>query len=296
MRISFYFALLFAFSLAACQQGGEKLMTESGYEYIKHTGLEGETPEPGEYVYFHAQMRNGDSVVYSSRMQGAAPFLQIPTLDNPNRRPSPIEDVLQNMTVGDSVTVLIELDTLPTKPRGFENASLMYYDVAMVDIKSAEEYQEEAQKAQEEQAQKAVEAQARLGDVEAMVRETLSKYKEGELTDELQETDSGLKYIIHEEGTGKQAEAGKLVTVHYYGVLMDGTMFDNSFQRGQAISFPLGQGRVIPGWDEGIALLKEGAKATLFIPYELAYGEQGSPPTIPPKSELAFYVELAEVK
>ena len=93
-----------------------------------------------------------------------------------------------------------------------------------------------------------------------------------------------------------KAVPGREVEVNYFGVLADGTPFDNSFKRGQTFTFPLGAGRVIPGWDEGIAMLNVGSKATLFVPYELGYGEAGSPPNIPPKAELIFYVELERVR
>jgi FKBP-type peptidyl-prolyl cis-trans isomerase FkpA len=122
-------------------------------------------------------------------------------------------------------------------------------------------------------------------------------YKAGNLDDQLQTTPSGLRYVIHEEGSGKEAEAGRGVVVQYIGRLSsNGEVFDQSFERGQGIPFPLGQGRVIPGWDEGIDLLQEGDRATFIIPSELAYGEQGSGATIPPGSELLFYVELEKVQ
>lgn len=108
-------------------------------------------------------------------------------------------------------------------------------------------------------------------------------------------TDSGLQIAITEEGSGEQAEAGKVVSVHYTGMLGDGTVFDSSVQRGQPIRFPLGAGQVIPGWDEGIALLSEGGKANLIIPPELGYGAQGSSGVIPPNATLYFEVELVEV-
>ena len=106
-------------------------------------------------------------------------------------------------------------------------------------------------------------------------------------------TSSGLRYIVLKEGTGKQPAATSNVTVHYEGKLVDGTIFDSSIQRGQPIDFGLNQ--VIPGWTEGVQLMKEGAKYRFYIPYDLAYGERGYPGVIPPKSDLIFEVELIKV-
>jgi len=109
-------------------------------------------------------------------------------------------------------------------------------------------------------------------------------------------TESGLAYFMIKEGEGVQASAGKTVSVHYTGKLADGTKFDSSHDRGQPIEFPLGEGRVIPGWDEGIALLKVGGKATFIIPPHLAYGERGAGGVIPPNATLIFEVELMGIK
>ena len=109
-------------------------------------------------------------------------------------------------------------------------------------------------------------------------------------------TESGLEYIEVQEGTGAKAKAGMTVSVHYTGKFQDGKVFDSSVSRGEPITFPLGQGRVIKGWDEGIALMKVGGKAQLIIPPDLAYGERGAGGVIPPNATLVFDVELMDAK
>ncbi len=111
--------------------------------------------------------------------------------------------------------------------------------------------------------------------------------------EEVQTTASGLQYVVEKEGEGAQPTAEDEVTVHYTGKLLNGTVFDSSVSRGEPATFPLN--RVIPGWTEGVQLMKEGAKYTFFIPSDLAYGAQGVPNAIPPHSTLIFEVELIKV-
>jgi len=108
-------------------------------------------------------------------------------------------------------------------------------------------------------------------------------------------TASGLQYVVVEEGAGEQAVPGDIVQVHYTGRLEDGVQFDSSHDRGAPFTFKLGAGRVIPGWDEGIALMKVGGKSKLIIPPHLGYGEQGSGNVIPPNATLYFDVELVNI-
>ncbi|MCH5242186.1 MAG: FKBP-type peptidyl-prolyl cis-trans isomerase [Muribaculaceae bacterium] len=110
--------------------------------------------------------------------------------------------------------------------------------------------------------------------------------------DKYAQTASGLKYVIAQEGTGKSPKATDTVTVHYVGTLTDGTQFDSSIDRGQSIDFPLN--RVIPGWTEGLQLMKEGGTAVFYIPSNLAYGPQELP-GIPANSNLIFWVQLLQV-
>tara|TARA_R110001583_G_scaffold50850_7_gene158699 strand:+ start:4127 stop:5059 length:933 start_codon:yes stop_codon:yes gene_type:complete len=110
------------------------------------------------------------------------------------------------------------------------------------------------------------------------------------------ETPSGLRYKVLQEGNGKQATKGSEVSVHYKGQLTDGSVFDSSYQRKQPIEFKVGIGQVIAGWDEGLLLLKVGDKARFVIPSNLGYGSQGAGGVIPPDATLIFDVELMDVK
>ena len=140
-----------------------------------------------------------------------------------------------------------------------------------------------AGKAEEERIQAEKDAAAR-----AVANEKIAKeFANGKTTA------SGLKYIVLQEGTGAMPVATSNVKVHYTGSFLDGKVFDSSVQRGQPIDFGLNQ--VIPGWTEGVQLMKEGAKYKFFIPYTLAYGDRGAGGVIPPKTDLIFEVELIKI-
>ncbi len=122
--------------------------------------------------------------------------------------------------------------------------------------------------------------------------EILKKYPDAKTT----ESESGLMYVLVKEGEGQHPASGAKVTVHYTGTFMDGKVFDSSVDRGTPLEFAVGMGQVIKGWDEALQAMKKGEKRTLLIPYWLAYGEQGHPGGIPPKSDLVFDVELIDFK
>ncbi len=109
-------------------------------------------------------------------------------------------------------------------------------------------------------------------------------------------TDSGLYYKIIQKGEGVKPTAGQTVSVHYKGMLPEGSTFDSSYDRGKPIDFPVGMGHVIAGWDEGIMLLNKGDKARFVIPSDLGYGAQGAGGVIPPNATLIFDVELMDIK
>lgn len=112
----------------------------------------------------------------------------------------------------------------------------------------------------------------------------------------METTPSGLQYEDLVPGTGASPTRGQTAVVHYTGWLTDGTKFDSSLDRGQPFSFPVGAGRVIQGWDEGVATMKVGGKRRLTIPSELGYGARGAGGVIPPNATLIFEVELLDIR
>ena len=141
----------------------------------------------------------------------------------------------------------------------------------------------------QEKAQVKAAAQGKINQAEGEAFLAENANKEGVKT-----TETGLQYKVLRAGTGKSPVATDEVEVHYEGRLLDGTVFDSSYERGQPISFPLSG--VIPGWTEGVQLMKTGAKYQFYIPSDLAYGLRGSPPNIGPNSTLIFDVELISIK
>ena len=137
-----------------------------------------------------------------------------------------------------------------------------------------------------------------LSSLMAIVVLTLAVGVGGSMAESNQEvtTPSGLKYVDQTVGTGDVAVAGKNVSVHYTGWLENGKKFDSSVDRGQPFSFPLGAGRVIKGWDEGVQGMKVGGKRKLTIPSDLGYGSRGAGGVIPPNATLIFDVELLGVR
>lgn len=274
--------MILAVSVSSC--GGPGAADEvalDGGTLIHHIQTGNPAPNPGDFVYFHAYIRNGDSLLFSTRQQGQESVFQIAKEQPPGAKPHPVEQALSMMGAGDSATVSMNIDTLPQKPPGFENASVMLYDIAVSQVMTEEAY-------------KTKQKEERAVALDTVLQSLIDEYKPG-ASKELQETGSGLEYLILEEGTGPQPQPGQQVKVHYRGVLLDGNTFDSSLSRGEPIDFAVGRGEVIPGWDEGIGLLKQGSKALLVVPPDLAYGQRGAPPVIPPNSNLVFYVELVGV-
>ncbi|MEM1323037.1 MAG: FKBP-type peptidyl-prolyl cis-trans isomerase [Bacteroidota bacterium] len=274
--------------------GGQSL-SENGFVYTNHTNNGGPTPQIGEYAYFNYTVFVDDSLMDNSQRRGVVPKLKIPEPEQTKANPSPVIDALKLMALNDSLTIIYPLDSMKQRPPQFANNKDIIYQIVLTAIKDQAGYDADMVAEQAEKDKAAAASQAREAEIATFSANTLTDYKGGKMGEQLKTTATGLKYIVHEEGNGPMPNKGELLKVDYYGTLTsDGKMFDNSFRRGQPFQLALGMGSVIKGWDEGLALIKKGSKATFFIPAELGYGATGSPPDIPGGAELQFYVEVAE--
>jgi len=296
MRTIFFAILTSMLIFSACKDDN---MTPNGYEYIKLKTTDGKKGNPGDHGFVHVYVYHDSVLVNSSRDYGQPVPVTIPdpaTLKSKDGGPgksNPIADVVGYMSVGDSVSVLIPVTNELRAKAGdmLANVKMMTYTIVLADVKNEEEYQEFVTAEKEAIKAKTTALQAREPEVAAVVEDIAKQYNKGALADKLLSTATGLKYMILEKGEGAPAQIGGPAQVQYYGVLTNGTMFDNSFKRGRPHNFTLGKGEVIAGWDEGISLLNEGDKAVLFIPSNLGYGAADNG-QIPANSELIFYVEV----
>ncbi len=267
----------------------------SGYEYRLYKDVEGPKSKIGDQVYFNMDIYNDkDSLLQSYRQQDPIPSVKILDINDPNRKQNAIVDVLTDLTVGDSVGVIVPRDSVPGLPPGFEDVEYIEYRLVVEEIISVEEVQNRMTELRAKQQAEMDAFQEERKEVEAIALKTIKDYKDQKL--DLIETPGGVKYIIHELGTGKKPVAGMMASVMYYGALVsNGEHFDDAYQRGRPYSFRLGSPGVIEGWQEAAINFPEGTKASVFIPAKLGYGDQGSPPRIPPGAELYFYMNLTKL-
>lgn len=284
------FLLAFTAVLALCTNADaqqDTLRTEHGYLFVNYTQRDGNHPQSGDYVTVRVDTWLGDTLLGSTRDMGGTRELQIPSPKDMPKRVPPFYDAIVLMTRGDSAIVLQPVDSLIRKltPQRFHDEKYLRFEIVLLDFMSA------AEKDRKEQEEAAVLAQRRI-QVEAQTQQLAKDFNKGKLKGKLNKTGSGLQYIIHEPGDGAPVAKGEYITAHYYGCLSNGKSFDDSYTNKVPLSFVTGEGQMIAGFDEAVLLLRHGAKATLFLPARLAYGEEGAGDVIPPNSDLIFYIEI----
>ncbi len=274
--------------LASC--GKKYETTPTGLKYLFYEDKEGEKAKLDDLLMINFEMvalnKGKDTVLKNTWKEGQP----VPIVVQKSTFKGSLEEGLMMLSAGDSVSFQVNADSLFQKTFGamrppfVDSASLISFRMKVVKIQSREEYTKEQQKSMEEK----MSAQKLIDD--KLIQDYVTKNNL-----QVQSTGSGLFYIITKPGKGDNASPGKMVSVNYTGMLLDGTVFDSSTGRAP-IEFQLGMGQVIPGWDEGLALLNTGAKAKLIIPSRLGYGPMQMSEKIPANSILLFDVELVKFK
>lgn len=270
--------------------------TKNGYNFTIHSNASGEVAKPNEHVYFLFDIKDSAGKILQTYRNGpTTPTLQLPPKGDQAYKDNPILELLSLLSVGDSASIYIPVDSLQGIPPGYDKEEVFEYSVVVEDVLTTADHEKKQMEIQRVQQEKAMALKEREKDIAAFAASSLQAYKTGKVNDVI-ELEDGLKYVIHQLGEGEQAKEGKYVTMQYYGILNeDGAMFDNSFKRGNGFTFTPGRGEVIQGWDRVIPRLKEGTTASIFIPAALGYGAAGSPPSIPGGADLMFYVEVEKV-
>jgi FKBP-type peptidyl-prolyl cis-trans isomerase FkpA len=289
---------LFLLSVCSFMIACGKSKTPSGYAFKSFKSSKGATPKIGDMVVYDVILKKDDSTMFSSLAEGQAarmPIQDPKTINDPFFKM--ITEGIMMMSAGDSAMVTLNVDTMKVKPAGLETGkkALVTMMVRKVVAKSENDKKEADLRALAAAIDSSAPVvKARNNAVQDSTVGLAKAFAAGTLPANVVTTPSGLKILVLKPGTGVQPKKGQMVLVNYYGALKDGKKFDNSFERGQPINFPIGVGQVIPGWDEGVMQLKEGATAVLFVPAALGYGERAAG-AIPANSDLVFYVELVKV-
>lgn len=282
MRTQTIGLMLAVATLAACDQNRINV-SETGLKYqFFERNEEGRKPKEGEVMTYHFVLQNyKDSTLIDTQKMGQPMKrpLQLPPFKGS------FEEGLQMMAKGDSATFLVSTDSLiavgalQPMPELFPKGSDLKITVKMLEIQTMAEFQKGMEAAREQQ----------KGTDDRAIAAYLTKNNL-----KAQKTEGGVYVVTTRPGTGPGVTPGDSVRVLYIGKLLDGKVFDQNVKDG--LSYPAGQGFLIPGWEEGVMKMKQGEKATVLIPSYLGYGEQGSPGAIPPNSVLVFDLDLISVK
>jgi len=279
------FIITFLSLLFSCNQEPKWQTHDSGLEYRFINKCEdGTKTQIGDILMLKMRYTtDNDSLLFDTReIKGAYRMQYL----KPSHKGGSVEDAFGLLNIGDSIEFKIKAKSFYEKtrkiniPSNIDPESYLIFYLKLMGIQSVNDIKAERQAlyhANQEEEDNLLEHYIKIANI--TVEPTLS----------------GLYYIEKKAGTGKKAQAGKKVTVHYTGKFIDGMVFDSSVERNEPFIFTLGIGQVIQGWEEGIAKMSEGGKAQLIIPSALAYGGKKNS-RIPPFSTLIFEIELLKVE
>ena len=289
--------LIIILILSSCIDKEKTLDNGVLIKYLKNGS--GKIIQDGEVMLLNLQYFDYDGTELFNRGGGDEPVVL--QKDSAWDNNGPVYEVLSYLKNGDSIFFQLTLEqffnnapTGVTVPDSIKEELMSFY-LGVKDIMSQDEFKDYQrdlyEKMQMENAKREKEMEEQNVKQLPMDLEIIDNYLNENNIDAVK-TESGLRYVVTKEGSGPNATPGDVVSVHYTGMLLDGTVFDSSEGR-EPIQFPLGQSRVIKAWDEGISYFNKGSKGTLYIPSPLGYGPNGTPGgPIPPNAILIFDIEL----
>ena len=275
----------------ACKKKSNSLnilaTTPSGFEYTIHKKGEGRAVEYGEVAYFHAIEVIDDSILTGDSYRSGN-LRKIPVLrPEENNQYGPLVDVLKELHIGDSITVVFNFDQLRMPP-GSPVFGKVQYDIKLMRLTTQRAFKSEQDSLKAVFDFRVQTIQGTAPESEAALMDRIENWD----NIDKETTPGGVEYIILDEGDGDLAAVGDTLAIYFIGSLKDKTVFDNSIAAGMPFWFIYGRGGVIPAWDEIFEYIPEGSKAFMKVPFNLAYGVAGSPPKIPESADLFFYVEV----
>ena len=268
--------------------------TKNGLYYKFYTRGEGTQPQIADLMEVNLSCTVNDTVVILPSMENTMQMVA-------SQFAGDLFEGLAMMHVGDSASFIVNIDSTfiklfgqPALPEEFNSTDVMRFEVRLNDCFPESEYPLRFNaKLKKETEKRVAQMKADYSDETNIAAQQLAEYLANNKI-KAEPTKSGLYYVGTQEGNGERPAVGQQVTVHYIGKLLDGTVFDSSYDRGEPIVITIGVGQVIPGWDEGILLMSKGEKGVLYIPYYLGYGDRGAGDDITPFSNLIFEVELVD--
>jgi FKBP-type peptidyl-prolyl cis-trans isomerase FkpA len=275
---------------SSCNRDGFK-RTDDGLKYKLFAKGKGTKPKLGDYLTIDMLIKSDkDSILIDTRKrhQAIATLMLTPSFKGG------IEDGFAMMAEGDSGVFVVSADSIFLKtfqkplPESIKKGSMLTFYLTMIKITPKDEYEEEQKQKEAEYMKKIAERKEKEPEI---IKEYITK---NHIT--AKPTTTGLYFINKVTGKGAKPAQGKSVQVRYVGKFLNGSVFDQSDESKPPFSFHIQQREVIPGWDEAIAMMREGGKATIIVPSSLGYGESGQGKVIPPYTPLVFDIELVEVE
>jgi FKBP-type peptidyl-prolyl cis-trans isomerase FkpA len=304
-----FLAVILVVLLNACSNSEKE--TPSGLKYTVIKKGEGEVVPKGKYLMLNMLYKDNSDSVWIDTNERGMPMMIYKEDSVWTKNDSSIQEIFIDLRKGDSISFDVSAKDLFSKtwkspiPENIKPETIISFFIGVQDVLTTEELNEWQKNMQ---AKQMIEMQAAAVGQKEIDKELIEKYLL-ENNIEANTTESGLKYVVTTEGSGEKPTTGQTISVNYAGYVLNGEYFDTSIksiaeEKGlynpqrepyEPIQFPLGQGAVIKGWDEGLALLNKGAKATFYIPSGLAYGARARSEKIPANAILVFDVELVDI-